>query len=82
MKLVDNWMRTHRKYSAQAMATAIAIEGAWQTFSGTTLAASLPPAAPKYVGYVVMGLLALGIFGSMVDQGAITDPTPPEEPKP
>lgn len=74
MKLVDNWKRSHRKYSVQAMAIAASIQGAWQGFTATGLASVLPPDAPKVVAYIVIVLLGLGIFGSMVDQGSVTDP--------
>lgn len=74
MRLVDNWKRSHRKYSVQAMAIAASIQGAWQGFSATGLASSLPQSATKVIAYLVMGLLALGIVGSMVDQGEVTEP--------
>lgn len=80
MKLVDNWMRTHRKFSAQAMAASITIQGAWIGLPDK-ITAPLPPSTAKYVAYVVIALLVLGVFGGMVDQGSVTA-VPPEEPKP
>lgn len=80
MKLVDNWMRTHRKYSAQAMGLAAAIVIAWEKLPDD-LKTALPKSAPSIVAYTVATMLVLGIFGSMVDQGAITDPKP-KDPKP
>lgn len=79
MKFLDNWVKTHRKYSAQAMAGAIAIEGAWLAFNASGLAASQPPSLARYVGYVVIGLLSLGIFGGMIDQGSVTQPPPKDD---
>lgn len=79
MKLADNWMRTHRKYSVQAMALSASIVVAWEKLPDD-LKAALPAGAAHVVAYAVAGLLVLGVAGSMVDQGAIT--APPEEPKP
>lgn len=73
MKLADNWMRTHRKYSVQAMALSACVVAAWEHIPDD-LKAALPKCAPHAVAYIVLGLLALGVVGSMVDQGAVTEP--------
>lgn len=80
-KLVDNVSRTHRKYSAQAAAAAIAIQASWVSLKASGLADSLPPEVGKWVAYLTMIVAGLGILGGMIDQGAITEPAPPEEPK-
>lgn len=77
MKLVPNWSRMHRTFSVQAMALAAAIQGVWPTIPDD-LKAVLPH---DIVHWVSIALLAAGIFGRLVDQGSITEPKPPEEPK-
>jgi hypothetical protein len=81
MKLLDNWRLTHRKYSAQAMAASITIQTAWVNLPDK-ITAPLPAVTSKVVGYAVVALLVLGIIGTMVDQGAVTEPKPAEDPKP
>lgn len=71
MKLADNWMRTHRKYSAQAMGLAATVVVAWEKLPDD-LKSALPKSAPHAIAYAVAALLVLGIFGGMVDQGAVT----------
>ena len=80
MKLIDNWQRTHRKFSAQAGAIVIAIQGGWVSLKASGLADSLPPGVGKGVAYACIVVAALGILGGMIDQGAVTE-TQPEEPK-
>lgn len=79
-KLVDNVSRTHRKYSAQAAAAAIAIQTSWVGLKASGLADSLPPGAGKWIAYLTILAAGLGIVGGMIDQGSVTEPKPPEEP--
>lgn len=75
MRLVENWKRSHRKYSVQAMAFAATTVAAWENIPAD-LKTALPTCAAKVVGYFVVLLLCLGIAGSMVDQGDVTEPKP------
>lgn len=65
MKLVDDARRAWRWFSVQAMALALAIQGAWEVIPAD-MKASIPPAL---VTYTTLGLLVLGIAGRLVDQG-------------
>jgi hypothetical protein len=64
MKLVDDARRAWRWFSVQAMAWAIAIQGAWE-FVPADMKAGIPP---KLVTIITVGLLALGIAGRLVKQ--------------
>lgn len=79
MHLLPSWTRTHRKYSAQALAANASIVGAWEMIPAD-LKAALPQSAAHVVAYVVLAVSALGILGSMIDQGAITE-APDQPPK-
>lgn len=65
MKLVDDAKKAWSWFSVQAMAWAIAIQGAWE-FVPDDLKAGIPP---KLVTFVTMTLLVLGIAGRLVKQG-------------
>lgn len=78
MKLLDNWTKTHRKYSAQAMAASITIQTAWVALPDK-ITAPLPAWTPKVVAYTVVAMLFLGIIGTMVDQGAVTAVPPKDD---
>lgn len=64
MKLVDNARDAWRWFSVQAMALAVAIEGAWLAIP-PDLKSRIPE---TWVDAVTMGLLVLGIFGRLVKQ--------------
>jgi len=64
MKLVDNARDAWRWFSVQAMALAVAIEGAWLAVP-PDLKSRIPE---TWVDAVTMGLLVLGIFGRVVKQ--------------
>lgn len=64
MRLVDNARRAWRWFSVQAMAWAIAIQGAWEVVPDD-MKSGIPPRA---VTVVTMLLLALGIVGRLVRQ--------------
>jgi hypothetical protein len=65
MRLVDNARDAWRWFSVQAMALAVAVEGAW-----LAMPLDLKTRIPEtWVDAVTMGLLVLGIFGRLVDQG-------------
>lgn len=81
MQFLPNWTRTHRKYSAQALAANAAVIAAWEAMP-SDLKSALPASAPHVVAYLVLAISAFGILGSMIDQGAITEsPTPPQTPQ-
>jgi hypothetical protein len=63
--LVDDAKRAWRWFSVQAMAWAIAIQGAWE-FVPDDMKAGIPA---KLVTVVTVGLLVLGIAGRLVKQG-------------
>jgi hypothetical protein len=64
VKLVDDAKRAWRWFSVQAMAWAVAIQGAWE-FAPDDLKAGMPP---KLVTVVTVTLLVLGIAGRLVKQ--------------
>lgn len=64
MKLVDNARDAWRWFSVQAMALAVAIEGAWLAIP-PDLKSRIPE---TWVDALTMGLLVLGIFGRLVKQ--------------
>lgn len=65
MRLVDDFKQGWRWFSVQAMALALAIQGAWEVIPDD-MKASIPPAL---VTYTTLGLLVLGIVGRLVKQG-------------
>lgn len=65
MKLVDDARRAYRWFSIQAMALALAIQGAWEVIPAD-MKAGIPQ---QYVTWLTLGLLALGIAGRLVKQG-------------
>lgn len=64
MKLVDDAKQAWRWFSVQAMALALAIQGAWEVIPAD-MKASIPP---QYVSYLTAGLLVFGIVGRVVKQ--------------
>lgn len=68
-KLVPDWKQSWKWFSTQAMALAVAIQGAWM-FIPEDMKSSLPK---DLVGYVTMVLLVLGVAGRLVNQDAGTD---------
>ena len=66
MKLIDNARQAWRFFSVQAMALAGAMQGAWLAMP-PDLQARIPA---EWVDGLTMAILALGIVGRLVDQGA------------
>jgi hypothetical protein len=65
MRLVPDARKALTWFSVQAMALAIAIEGAWMA-----LPADIKAEVPEtWVDAVTVGLLVLGIIGRLVKQG-------------
>jgi hypothetical protein len=64
VKLIDEAKQAYKFFSVQAMALAIAIQGAWEVIPAD-MKASIPP---QYVTYTTLALLVLGIFGRFVKQ--------------
>jgi hypothetical protein len=64
MKLIDDAKQAWRKFSMQAMAAAIALQGAWQA-APDDMKASIPH---QWVSYATMALLVLGMLGRLVKQ--------------
>ena len=64
MRLVDDIKSAWRWFSVQAMAWAIALQGAWE-FIPDDMKAGIPP---KLVTWITVGLLVLGIAGRLVKQ--------------
>lgn len=65
MQLVPNAKHAYKWLSVQAMALVVAIEGAWLAMP-PDLKARVPE---TWVDAISMGVLVLGIFGRVVDQG-------------
>jgi hypothetical protein len=65
MKFVDDVKDAWKWISMQAMAAAIAIQGAWEVLP-PDMKTGIPP---KLVTYVTLGLLVLGFAGRLVKQG-------------
>jgi len=64
MKLIKNWRASWRFYSQQAMATAVALQGAYMS-----LPAGLQARVPEtWVDGLTVLILALGMAGRLVDQ--------------
>ncbi len=68
MKLIDEWNKSWRMVSMQAMVAAGAVQLAWESLPPSLLA-SVPPDVVKYV---TLGLLALGIVGRLVKQDGVS----------
>lgn len=64
MTLVDNAKQAWKWFSVQAMALALAIQGAWEVLPDD-MKASIPH---NLVTYTTLALLALGIGGRLVKQ--------------
>jgi hypothetical protein len=64
MKFIDNWRKSYKMLSIQAMAFATAIQGAWMGLPDD-MKTSVPPTV---VHWITMALLAFGIFGRLIDQ--------------
>lgn len=68
MKLIPEAKQAWRMFSVQAQAAAIAILGVWQIFPDD-LKAAIPH---NLVAWFAMGLLALGIFGRLIEQPKVS----------
>lgn len=68
MRLVKNARSAWRWFSVQAMAVAIALQGAWNAMLEITpdLAARIPAGA---IDTLSVAVLILGVVGRLVDQG-------------
>ena len=64
MKFVDDVKTAWRWFSVQAMAAALAVQGAWVSLP-EDMKASIPA---SYVQWLTLALLALGIGGRLVQQ--------------
>lgn len=69
MQLIENWRKSYRMLSVQAMALATAIQGTWMTIPDE-LKASIPA---QTVNWITMVLLAFGIFGRLVAQPKVKE---------
>jgi type VI protein secretion system component VasF len=69
MQLIDEWRRAHRMLSMQAMTAATALLGAWQALPDT-MQALIPE---RYVLWVAVALLVLGMVGRLVKQPSVSD---------
>ena len=65
MRFVDDAKSAWRWFSVQAMAWALAIQGAWQAMPDD-MKASIPAG---FVHWLTMALLVFGIAGRLVKQG-------------
>lgn len=70
MKLVDDVRGAWRWISVQAMAAAVALQGAWQA-APEDMRASIPH---EWVSWATMALLTLGIVGRLVKQAPKDEP--------
>ena len=64
MKMIDEWKQAWRWFSVQAMAIAVAIQGAW-LFIPEDLKAQVPPAI---LHWTTIALLVFGVAGRLVKQ--------------
>lgn len=64
MKPVNDWQKSWRWFSVQAMTLATAIQGAWMTLPANLLS----HVSDNTKNAVVIGLLVGGIIGRLVDQ--------------
>jgi hypothetical protein len=62
--LVEDAKKAYRWFSVQAMALAVAVQGAWEMVPDD-MKAGIPP---KLVTIITVGLLVLGIAGRLVKQ--------------
>lgn len=67
-RLVPYWRKAYRMLSVQAQALAISLIGFWQIMP-EDLKKPLPP---SLIYWVAMGILVLGIFGSLVKQNKVS----------
>ena len=75
MKFIDNASQWYRMHSIQAMAACAGVLATYES-----LPESLKKEVPSsYVHYFVLGMLALGFFGRLVQQPSLSAPeTTPE----
>jgi protein-S-isoprenylcysteine O-methyltransferase Ste14 len=64
VKLVEDARKAWRWFSVQAMALALAIQGAWEVLPAE-MKSSIPS---QYVTYATLVLLGLGLVGRLVKQ--------------
>lgn len=69
MRFIDEWHRAWRWFSVQAMALAVAVQGAWAAF-GDDLKQNVPH---WLVTTITLCLLAAGIGGRLVRQSPPDD---------
>lgn len=68
MKLVNDWRRSWRMFSVQAMLVASAIQGAWE-FIPDDLKAQLPQGV---VHWLTIALLVFGVVGRLIEQPKVS----------
>lgn len=78
MKLSPEWRRVWRRFSFNALGWAAAGIGAWQS-------GAVPQEFKDYIGtplavWALMGLLVLGMVGSVIDQPGTRTPQKGNEP--
>ncbi len=79
MTLIPNWRKAWRMISVQAMAAGAAVQAAWAAL-GDDMKSALGPDALKYVAYLTIALLLIGMGGRVIKQKKVTkdetDPNP------
>ncbi len=75
--LIPNWRKAWRMISVQAMAAGAAVQAAWAAL-GDDMKGALGPDALKYVAYLTIALLLIGMGGRVIKQPKVnkdeTDP--------
>mgnify|MGYP003644260540 CR=1 FL=1 len=67
MKLIPNWKNAVKMYSVRAMAAAASLQAAWLTMPDD-IKATLPSSTPKVLGFSLIVLMIVGIFGRLISQ--------------
>ncbi len=77
MKFIDNWRHALGMYSVRCFLLIGSISGAW-VVTPKDLIAKMPSWTPTALAFIIFALVALGIFGRLVDQPdvQVASPTP------
>lgn len=69
--VIPNWRKAWRMISIQCMAAGVGVQGAWAML-GDDMKTALGPDTLKYVAYLTIALLIVGMAGRVIKQPKVT----------